>query len=170
MHRLSAPGQSCAVRYWHSAIVIASPCRGTPSSLERDSVIGEPRVPPFLRHARIATSRRSVAVAYFLAFLGLGVVLPYFPLYLDHLGYAGWQIGAIVGLQPVLRWTSALGWAHVADRWRVRRRLLVLAGLGGALVVLPLLAVRRFAAVAAVSTALRLVHGPIIPTLDAPVT
>src|SRR5437016_4393251 len=95
--------------------------------------------------------------------------MPYFPLYLDHLGYVGWQIGAIVGLQPVLRWTSALGWAHVADRWRVRRRLLVLAGLGGALVVLPLLAVRRFARVAAVSTAIGLVHGPIIPMLDATV-
>src|SRR5207244_4618424 len=113
----------------------------------------------FLRHARIASSRRSVAVAYFLAFLGLGVFMPYFPLYLDHLGYVGWQIGAIVGLQPMLRWTSALGWAHVADRWRVRRRLLVLAGLCGALAVLPLLVVRRFAAVAAVSMALGLVHG-----------
>src|SRR2546422_4564846 len=67
------------------------------------------------RSARIASSRRSVAVAYFLAFLGLGVFLPYFPLYLDHLGYAGWQIGAIVGLQPVLRWTSALGWAHRSE-------------------------------------------------------
>ena len=109
-------------------------------------------VPPFLRHARIASSRRSVAVAYFLAFLGLGVFLPYFPLYLDRLGYAGWQIGAIVGLQPMLRWTSALGWAHLADRRRIRRRLLVLAGLGGALVVVPLLGVRHFAAVAAVST------------------
>ena len=95
--------------------------------------------------------------------------MPYFPLYLDHLGYVGWQIGAIVGLQPMLRWTSALGWAHVADRWRVRRRLLVLAGLCGALAVLPLLAVRRFAAVAAVSMAIGLVHGPIIPMLDATV-
>src|SRR2546430_5092080 len=117
----------------------------------------------------MASSRRSVAVAYFLAFLGLGVFMPYFPLYLDHLGYAGWQIGAIVGLQPMLRWTSALGWAHVADRWRVRRRLLVLAGLCGALAVLPLLVVRRFAAVAAVSMAIGLVHGPIIPMLDATV-
>jgi len=95
--------------------------------------------------------------------------MPYFPLYLDHLGYVGWQIGAIVGLQPMLRWTSALGWAHVADRWRVRRRLLVLAGLCGALAVLPLLVVRRFAAVAAVSMAIGLVHGPIIPMLDATV-
>src|SRR5438132_384640 len=117
----------------------------------------------------MASSRRSVAVAYFLAFLGLGVFMPYFPLYLDHLGYVGWQIGAIVGLQPMLRWTSALGWAHVADRWRVRRRLLVLAGLCGALAVLPLLVVRRFAAVAAVSMAIGLVHGPIIPMLDATV-
>src|SRR5205823_5348516 len=95
--------------------------------------------------------------------------MPYFPLYLDHLGYVGWQIGAIVGLQPMLRWTSALGWAHVADRWRVRRRLLVLAGLCGALAVLPFLAVRRCAAVAAVSMAIGLVHGPIIPMLDASV-
>src|SRR5437899_1909867 len=112
----------------------------------------------FLPQARIASSRRSVAVAYFLAFLGLGVFMPYFPLYLAHLGYAGWQIGAVVGLQPVLRWTSALGWAHAADRWRVRRRLLVLAGLGGALALVPLLAVQRFAAVAAVSVAIGLVH------------
>jgi len=125
--------------------------------------------PRFLRHARIASSRRSVAVAYLLAFLGLGVFMPYFPLYLAHLGYVGWQIGAIVGMQPLLRWTSALGWAHAADRWRIRRRLLVFAGLVGALVVVPLLAVRGFAAVAVVSTAIGLVHGPIIPMLDATV-
>ena len=122
-----------------------------------------------MRQARIVSSRRSVAVAYFLAFLGLGVFMPYFPLYLAHLGCAGWQIGAVVGMQPVLRWTSALGWAHAADRWRVRRRLLVLAGLGGALVLVPLPAVEGFAAVAVVSTALGLVHGPIIPMLDATV-
>ena len=59
--------------------------------------------------------------------------MPYFPLYLDHLGYAGWQIGAIVGMQPLLRWTSALGAAHAADRRRVRRRLLVVAGAGDVL-------------------------------------
>jgi len=123
----------------------------------------------FLRQARIASSRRSVAVAYFLAFLGLGVFMPYFPLYLDHLGYAGWQIGAIVGMQPLLRWTSALGAAHAADRWRVRRRLLVVAGLGGALALVPLLAVRGFVAVTAVSTAVGLLNGPIIPMLDATV-
>src|SRR5947208_3651899 len=93
----------------------------------------------------------------------------YFPLYLDHLGYAGWQIGAIVGMQPLLRWTSALGAAHAADRWRVRRRLLVVAGLGGALALVPLLAVRGFVAVTAVSTAVGLLNGPIIPMLDATV-
>src|SRR2546428_318907 len=39
--------------------------------------------------------------------------MPYFPLYLDDLGYVGWQIGAIVGLPPMLRWTSALCWGPV---------------------------------------------------------
>ena len=95
--------------------------------------------------------------------------LPYFPLYLAHLGFAGWQIGAVVGMQPVLRWTSALAWAHAADRWRVRQRLLVLAGLGGTLVLVPLIAVRGVAAVAVVSAAVGLLHGPIIPMLDATV-
>jgi MFS transporter, PPP family, 3-phenylpropionic acid transporter len=69
----------------------------------------------------------------------------------------------------VLRWTSALGWAHAADHWRVRGRLLVLAGALGALAVVPLLAVRALAAVAAISTAIGLLHGPIIPMLDATV-
>ena len=64
MHRLSAPGQSCAVRYWHSAIVIASPCRGTPSSLERDSVIGEPRAPPPFRQARRLRQKRAVLTVH----------------------------------------------------------------------------------------------------------
>jgi PPP family 3-phenylpropionic acid transporter len=114
-------------------------------------------------------ARRVVVLSYFLVFLGAGVYLPYFPLYLAHLGFGGWQIGVIVGMQPALRWTSALGWAWAADRWRMRRRLLVLAAVGGTLCFVPLLVAREFATVALACAAIGILHGPLIPMLDATV-
>jgi PPP family 3-phenylpropionic acid transporter len=113
--------------------------------------------------------RRSVIVAYFLLFLGAGVWLPYFPLYLSHLGFRGWQIGVLLGMQPALRWGSAMGWAYAADRWRMRHRLLVLAALGGTIFYVPLLVVRGFTAVALDLAAIALLHGALIPMVDATV-
>ena len=95
--------------------------------------------------------------------------LPYLPLYLAHLGYPGWQIGLVVGLHPLLRWTSAIAWSWVADRWGIRERLLVVLGLAGGAGYLLLPFVERFAAVALVLAAIGLLHGPLIPMLDATV-
>jgi len=113
--------------------------------------------------------RRIIVVAYSLLFWGAGVWVPYFPLYLSHLGYGGGQIGILIGLQPALRWGSALGWAYAADRWRIRHRLLVLTAFGGALFYVPLLFVRDFAALLLVLSAIALLHGALIPMLDATV-
>lgn len=114
-------------------------------------------------------TQRTVMAAYFLLFLGGGVWMPYFPLYLSHLGYSGWEIGAIFGMQPALRWCSALAWAYAADRWRLRHRLLVSAALGGALFFVPLLFVRSFAAMALVTGMIAVLHAPLIPMTDATV-
>jgi MFS family permease len=72
-----------------------------------------------------AAKRRIVALVYFLLFLGPGIALPYLPRYLQHLGMSDWQIGVAIGLQPILRWASALVFAHAADRWRIRHHLLL---------------------------------------------
>src|SRR3989442_8745361 len=117
----------------------------------------------------MAGERRAVVVSYFLVFCGVGVWLPYFPLYLAHLGYRGWQIGLAVGMQPALRWGGALVWAYAADRWRIRRRLLVLTALGGTGFFVPLLFVREFVPVLVVLAAIGLLHGALIPLLDATV-
>lgn len=114
-------------------------------------------------------TQRTVMVAYFLLFLGGGVWMPYFPLYLSHLGYSGWEIGIIFGLQPALRWVSALGWAYAADRWRVRHRLLVSAALSGGLCFIPLLFVRSFAPMALVTGMIAVLHAPLIPMTDSTV-
>jgi PPP family 3-phenylpropionic acid transporter len=117
----------------------------------------------------MARERRAVVVSYFLVFCGVGVWLPYFPLYLVHLGYRGWQIGLAVGMQPALRWGGALVWAYAADRWRIRHRLLVLTALGGTAFFVPLLFVRDFVPVLGVLAAIGLLHGALIPLLDATV-
>ncbi len=95
--------------------------------------------------------------------------LPYFPLYLAHLGFPGWQIGVVMGMQPALRWASAIGWAFVADRWRVRHQVLVGTALAGALCFFPLLAVRDFGEMLVVLAAIGLLHGTLIPMIDATV-
>ena len=47
------------------------------------------------------SARRTVIAAYFLLFLGAGVWLPYFPLFLSHLGFAGWVVA-----QKLIRQTN----------------------------------------------------------------
>jgi MFS transporter, PPP family, 3-phenylpropionic acid transporter len=91
------------------------------------------------------------------------------PLYLATLGFAGWQIGIATGAQPGLRWLAAIGWAYAADRWRVRHRALVGTAVAGAVCFVPLLFARGFAAVMVVMAAIALLHGPLIPLLDATV-
>jgi PPP family 3-phenylpropionic acid transporter len=95
--------------------------------------------------------------------------MPYFPLYLLHLGYDGRRIGMVSALQPALRWSSAILWAYAADRWRIRHRLLLIAALGGALCYVPLLFVQRVAPMVAVTSAIALLHGALVPMLDATV-
>lgn len=117
----------------------------------------------------MARQRRVVIAAYSLLFLGGGVWLPYFPLYLSRLGYSGWQIGLLMGMQPALRWGSAIVWAYAADRWRIRHRLLLIAAVSGMVFFFPLLVVRDFTAMVLVLGAIGLLHAPLIPMLDATV-
>jgi PPP family 3-phenylpropionic acid transporter len=114
-------------------------------------------------------ARSPVILAYFAVFWGIGVWMPYFPLYLAHLGYRGWEIGVVSGMQPALRWGGAMLWAYAADRWRIRWKLLVLTGLGGGLCLVPLLYVREFTFMVLVLGAVALLHGAVIPMLDATV-
>ncbi|MBI3782253.1 MAG: MFS transporter [Deltaproteobacteria bacterium] len=116
-----------------------------------------------------ASERLAVVAAYFCIFIGIGVWVPYFPLYLADLGYTGSEIGLVIGIQPALRWCGALGWAHVADRWRNRHRILVVTAAAGAVCFVPLLFVRDVRAVLMVLSAISLFHGTLIPMLDATV-
>ncbi len=113
--------------------------------------------------------RLAVAVAYFSMFFGAGVWAPYFPLYLTHLGFSGGEVGVVIGFAPLLRWTGAIAWGYVADRWRCRHQVLVGAATIGLLFFVPLLFVRSFTSILAVLTCINLFHGTIMPMIDATV-
>jgi len=116
------------------------------------------------------TPRRAVIASYLLIFLGPGVFLPYFSLYLDHLALDGDQIGLIIGLQPLVRSLSGILSAAAADRWRIRHRLLVGMAIAGSLLFVPFVAARGFVEVLLLMAGIALLHGPLIPTIDAIVT
>jgi PPP family 3-phenylpropionic acid transporter len=115
------------------------------------------------------SKRRAVMLAYALMFVGAGIYLPYFPLYLGHLGYSGPEIGLVLGVQPFLRWGSAMAFGWAADRWRIRHRLLVASATLAVGLFIPLLWVESVAAMLIVSAGISLLHGPVIPAIDATV-
>jgi PPP family 3-phenylpropionic acid transporter len=100
-------------------------------------------------------------------FLGAGVWLPYMPLYLASLGLDGWQIGVLGAMAPALRWTSAITLGWIADRRRIRTRLLVATAALGSLSFVGLLFARDFAALVVVFVAVNACHGTLIPMVDA---
>jgi PPP family 3-phenylpropionic acid transporter len=115
------------------------------------------------------SKRRVVAAAYFLLFFGPGIALPYIPRYFEHLGLSDAEIGVLVGLQPLLRWTSALAFAHVADHWRIRQPLLLAYTTLGGLLFIPFLVLHSFGALLLLSCSISVLHGPLISAIDATV-
>jgi PPP family 3-phenylpropionic acid transporter len=95
------------------------------------------------------------------------VALPYFPRYLEHLGMSDWQIGLALGSQPLIRWGSALLFAHQADRWRIRHPLLLAYAVTGAFLFVPLLWVHSFESMLLLLSAISFLHGPLISAVDA---
>ncbi|MCW5888917.1 MAG: MFS transporter [bacterium] len=95
--------------------------------------------------------------------------LPYVPRWLAWLGLDGMQIGLLGAQQPLLRWVSAIALAAAVDRWRVRHRLLVVTACAGSLCFLALVGATRFETLLVVFAAIALLHGSLIPLVDATV-
>lgn len=66
-----------------------------------------------------------VKIFYF-AFIGaLGVVLPYCAVFLKQIGLGAYQIGLISGIRPALGFISAPLWGSLADRFGIRRIVMI---------------------------------------------
>jgi PPP family 3-phenylpropionic acid transporter len=67
-----------------------------------------------------------VGSQYFLYFGVLGIFLPYFNLYCYHLGFSGFQIGALSALRSVALVLFALVWSALADHFQIRKPIYIL--------------------------------------------
>ncbi|XP_022310017.2 major facilitator superfamily domain-containing protein 6-like [Crassostrea virginica] len=67
---------------------------------------------------------------YFSFFGALGAVFPFMSLYLKQLGFSPREIGLLAGVRPLLGFCSGPLWGSCADRWRMRKYLLVISTVG----------------------------------------
>ena len=66
---------------------------------------------------------------YFIYFGVMGVVLPYFNLYCDHLGFSGVQIGFLSAARSIPLVVCPMLWGALADRLRIRKPIYLLCNI-----------------------------------------
>jgi len=66
-----------------------------------------------------------ISAQYFVYFGVMGIFLPYFNLYCYHLGFNGFQIGALSALRSMALIVFPLLWGALADRYQKRRAIYV---------------------------------------------
>jgi len=109
----------------------------------------------------------SVSTAFFLLFIGMGIWVPYVPLYLATRGLSGTEIGLVLGLAPAARWTAAIPWAYAADRLRIRHALFLAATVASTLCLAGLAVADRLETILLAVAAVAAFGAPLIPMMDA---
>lgn len=104
---------------------------------------------------------------YFVYFLMLGGVAPYFSLYLKKLGFSAVQIGILLALMPLARVFAPNAWAWIADHRGARRPLVRVATAAAALSCAGLLVANSFGSLFAVILVLNVFWCAALPLVEA---
>jgi PPP family 3-phenylpropionic acid transporter len=104
---------------------------------------------------------------YFVYFLMLGGVAPYFSLYLRKLGFSAVQIGILLALMPLARVFAPTAWAWIADHQGARRPLVRVTTAAAALSCAGLLVANSFGALFAVILVLNVFWCAALPLVEA---
>lgn len=128
------------------------------------------------RARRIASQRRAplsnlrlyrvYSSFYFFYYCALGILAPYFPLYLASLGIDPARVAILLALGPVSRLLFPALWGLWADRVGHRRQIVLISLLGSSAVFALLLRADRFASVASVLFAYGFLVAPAVPLVD----
>jgi MFS transporter, PPP family, 3-phenylpropionic acid transporter len=100
------------------------------------------------------------------SFGGIGIYVPFFPIWLESRGLPAAWIGLVLALPIVVRIVVTAPLMALADRGPGARRLIAAACLGVALVYLALLAAREAAAIALLVVVMAVAQAPIVPAAD----
>jgi PPP family 3-phenylpropionic acid transporter len=104
---------------------------------------------------------------YFVYFLMLGGVAPYFSLYLKKLGFGAVQIGILLALMPLARVFAPNAWAWIADHQGARRPLVRMTTAAAALACAGLLVANSFGSLFAVILVLNVFWCAALPLVEA---
>jgi len=108
-----------------------------------------------------------IASQYFLYFGVLGIFLPYFNLYCYHIGFTGFQIGALSALRSVTLVLFSLAWGVLADRFQIRRPIYILCNITSALIWIFFLFTENFWLMLVITAFYGMFYAPIISFLEA---
>jgi PPP family 3-phenylpropionic acid transporter len=79
----------------------------------------------FMLKASHTSGKLVISAQYFVYFGVMGIFLPYFNLYCYHLGFNGFQIGALSALRSMALIVFPLLWGGLADRYQKRRAIYI---------------------------------------------
>ena len=107
---------------------------------------------------------RALSIYWFLYLGALGILLPFFSLYLsDNAGLTGTEVGIVVTMSPLVAMVAPTTWGRIADRSRSPVRVLAMATLGVALFTAIFAALAGFWALVAGTIALAVFSTGVIP-------
>ena len=118
-----------------------------------------------LRRAALPAGARFGAL-HAAAFVGLGVTLPFLPVWLETRGLSAAEIGVVLALPPIVRILVAAPLMSLVDRGFEERALLIGAYLGVALAYFGLSLARDPLVVAIIVVLSAVANAPIVPTSD----
>ena len=104
---------------------------------------------------------------YFLYFGVLGIFLPFFNLYCDHLGFSGFRIGILSAVRSVALVLFPPFWGALADRLNARRPIYILCSLCSALIWMLYLFTVDFWPMLVIAIFYGMFYSPIISFLEA---
>ncbi len=107
------------------------------------------------------------AAQYFLYFGVMGVFLPYFNLYLHHIGFSGMEIGILSGLRSGVMVVFPLVWAGLADRFTIRKPIYILCNVVSVVIWAGFLFTTDFTLMVVIAAFYSVFHAPIISFLEA---
>ena len=111
------------------AVHVPTGLQGMPAAEEAD----RPRVCCDIRNTEFFRIEKHLLKykSFFFFFSGaIGAVFPYFSIYYKQLGFSPNQIGIISGVRPIVGFCSGPLWGSLADRYRLRRIILMIGALG----------------------------------------
>lgn len=107
-----------------------------------------------------------LSTQYFLYFGVLGLFLPYFNLYCYHLGFSGFEIGALSSARTLTTALFPMVWGALADRFQTRRPIYIFCNFASTALWSLYLLTTDFQAMLAITVFYGIFYAPIISFLE----